>query len=131
LKAINVDHVVNEDSNYCFGEGGQERILTGNYTRDLKKGRCNSDFGVVSGLWSYSDILVEAHPHIGTKSYPKLFRIFEKIIECGGQVLFETRVMDIVVKIMKFKNRDPKRRYDFANKMILATGHSARDILNY
>jgi uncharacterized FAD-dependent dehydrogenase len=83
---------------------GQERILTGNYTRDLKKGRCNADFGVVSGLWSYSDILVEAHPHIGTNKLPQIIQdIREKIIECGGQVLFETRVMDIVVKIMKFK----------------------------
>jgi uncharacterized FAD-dependent dehydrogenase len=63
-------------------------------------------------------------------NYPKLFRIFEKIIECGGQVLFET-VMDIVVKIMKFRNRDPKGDTILANKMILATGHSARDILNY
>jgi flavin-dependent dehydrogenase len=44
LKAINVDHVVNEDSNYCLVKVGQERILTGNYTRDLKKGRCNADF---------------------------------------------------------------------------------------
>jgi uncharacterized FAD-dependent dehydrogenase len=75
LKAINVDHVVNEDSNYCFGEGGAGTYSDGKlYTRS--KGRCNSDFGVVSGLWSYSDILVEAHPHIGTNSYPKLFRIF-------------------------------------------------------
>jgi uncharacterized FAD-dependent dehydrogenase len=52
---------------------GQERILTGNYTRDLK------DFGVVSGLWSYSDILVEAHPHIGTNKLPQIIQ--EKIIE--------------------------------------------------
>jgi uncharacterized FAD-dependent dehydrogenase len=81
---------------------GQERILTGNYTRDLKKG---VDFGVVSGLWSYSDILVEAHPHIGTNKLPQIIQdIREKIIECGGQVLFETRVMDIVVKIMKFES---------------------------
>jgi uncharacterized FAD-dependent dehydrogenase len=104
LKAINVDHVVNEDSNYCFGEGGAGTYSDGNYTRDLKKGRCNADFGVVSGLWSYSDILVEAHPHIGTNKLPQIIQdIREKIIECGGQVLFETRVMDIVVKIMKFK----------------------------
>jgi uncharacterized FAD-dependent dehydrogenase len=60
-------------------------------------------FGVVSGLWSYSDILVEAHPHIGTNKLQIIQDIREKIIECGGQVLFETRVMDIVVKIMKFK----------------------------
>jgi uncharacterized FAD-dependent dehydrogenase len=62
---------------------GQERILTG-YTRS--KGRCNSDFGVVSGLWSYSDILVEAHPHIGTNKLPQIIQdIREKIIECGGR----------------------------------------------
>jgi uncharacterized FAD-dependent dehydrogenase len=63
---------------------GQERILTGNYTRDLKKGRCNSDFGVVSGLWSYSDIV-----HIGTTNkLPQIIQdIREKIIECGAAVL--------------------------------------------
>jgi uncharacterized FAD-dependent dehydrogenase len=97
LKAINVDHVVNEDSNYCFGEGGAGTYSDGKlYTR--KKGRCNADFGVVSGLWSYPDILVEAHPHIGIITPQIIQDIREKIIECGGQVLFETRVMDIVVK---------------------------------
>jgi uncharacterized FAD-dependent dehydrogenase len=51
------------------------------------------------GLWSYPDILVEAHPHIGTNKLPQIIQdIREKIIECGGQVLFETRVMDIVEK---------------------------------
>jgi uncharacterized FAD-dependent dehydrogenase len=97
LKAINVDHVVNEDSNYCFGEGGAGTYSDGKlYTE--KKGRCNADFGVVSGLWSYPDILVEAHPHIGIITPQIIQDIREKIIECGGQVLFETRVMDIVVK---------------------------------
>jgi uncharacterized FAD-dependent dehydrogenase len=68
LKAINVDHVVNEDSNYCFGEGG-----AGTYS----DGKLYTDARV--GLLAYGatpDILVEAHPHIGTISYPKLFRIF-------------------------------------------------------
>jgi uncharacterized FAD-dependent dehydrogenase len=98
LKAINVDHVVNEDSNYCFGEGGAGTYSDGKlYTRS-KKGDVTR-IGVVSGLWSYPDILVEAHPHIGTNKLPQIIQdIREKIIECGGQVLFETRVMDIVVK---------------------------------
>jgi uncharacterized FAD-dependent dehydrogenase len=75
LKAINVDHVVNEDSNYCFGEGGAGTYSDGKlYTRS-KKGRCNFDLELLVA-YGASDILVEAHPHIGIISYPKLFRIF-------------------------------------------------------
>jgi uncharacterized FAD-dependent dehydrogenase len=71
----------------------------GNYTRDLKKGRCNADFELLVAYGATPDILVEAHPHIGTNKLPQIIQdIREKIIECGGQVLFETRVMDIVVK---------------------------------
>jgi hypothetical protein len=65
---------------------GQERILT-EIIHDLKKGDVTRILGC--GLWSYSDILVEAHPHIGTNKLPKLFRIFGKIIECGGHSKLE------------------------------------------
>jgi uncharacterized FAD-dependent dehydrogenase len=82
LKAINVDHVVNEDSN-CFGEGGAGTYSDGKlYT--LKKGRCNADFGV-GGLWSYSDILVEAHPHIGTNKLPQIIQDIRKLSNVEGR----------------------------------------------
>jgi uncharacterized FAD-dependent dehydrogenase len=74
LKAINVDHVVNEDSNYCFGEGGAGTYSDGKlYTRSKKRGDVTRILGC-SGLWSYSDILVEAHPHIGTNKLPQIIQ---------------------------------------------------------
>jgi uncharacterized FAD-dependent dehydrogenase len=66
------------------------------YTRSKRGDVTHS--GIISGLWCYPDILVEAHPHIGTNKLPKLFRIFARKLSNGGQVLFETRVTDIVVK---------------------------------
>jgi uncharacterized FAD-dependent dehydrogenase len=113
LKAINVDHVVNEDSNYCFGEGGAGTYSDGKlYTRS-KKGRCNFHLELLVA-YGASDILVEAHPHIGTNKLPQIIQdIREKIIECGGQVLFETRVMDIVVKNNEVQGI-VTRRYDFS-----------------
>jgi uncharacterized FAD-dependent dehydrogenase len=94
LKAINVDHLVNEDSNYCFGEGGAGTYSDGKLYA-IKKRRCNRMELLVA--YGAPDILVEAHPHMEPINYLKLFRIFEKIIECGGQVCLKP-VTDIVVK---------------------------------
>jgi uncharacterized FAD-dependent dehydrogenase len=79
------------------------------------------------------DILIEAHPHIGTNKLPQIIQdIREKIIECGGVVLFETRVTDILLKNNEIEGVvTHKGDTIVANKLILATGHSARDILNY
>jgi uncharacterized FAD-dependent dehydrogenase len=99
LKAINVDHLVNEDSNYCFGEAAQERILMENYTHVLKRGDVTRVLELFVAFCASPDILIEAHPHIGTNKLPQIIQdIREKIIECGGQVLFETRLTDILVK---------------------------------
>jgi uncharacterized FAD-dependent dehydrogenase len=105
---------------------GQERILTGNYTRDLK-GDVTRIFELLVAYGATPDILVEAHPHIGTNKLPQIIQdIREKIIECGGQVLFETRVMDIVVKNNEVQGIVTQNGDTIlANKMILATGHSA------
>jgi uncharacterized FAD-dependent dehydrogenase len=88
LKKVNVDHLVNEDSNYCFGEGGAGTYSDGKlYTRSKKKRRCYAGFRTVCCFCS-PDILIEAHPHIGTNKLPQIIQdIREKIIECGGQVL--------------------------------------------
>jgi uncharacterized FAD-dependent dehydrogenase len=131
LKAINRDHIVNEDSNYCFGEGGAGTYSDGKlYTRSKKRGDVNRILELLVAFGATPDILVEAHPHIGTNKLPQIIQdIREKIIECGGQVFFETRVTDILIKNNEVQgivthNGDQIE----ANKIILATGHSARDI---
>jgi uncharacterized FAD-dependent dehydrogenase len=131
LKAINVDHIVNEDSNYCFGEGGAGTYSDGKlYTRSKKRGDVDRILKLLVGFGATPDILVEAHPHIGTNKLPQIIQdIREKIIECGGQVLFETRVTDFIVKNNEIQGIVTQNGDTIsANKVILATGHSARDI---
>lgn len=131
LKAINVNHIVNEDSNYCFGEGGAGTYSDGKlYTRSKKRGDVDRILRLLVAFGASDEILVEAHPHIGTNKLPQIIQdIREKIIECGGKVLFETRVTDFIIKENAIKgvmvqNGDAIE----ANNVILATGHSARDI---
>ena len=131
LKAINRDHNVNEDSNYCFGEGGAGTYSDGKlYTRSKKRGDVTRILELLVAFGATPDILVEAHPHIGTNKLPQIIQdIREKIIECGGQVLFETRVTDILIKNNEVQGVVTQNGDSIsANKMILATGHSARDI---
>lgn len=131
LKAINRDHIVNEDSNYCFGEGGAGTYSDGKlYTRSKKRGDVTRILELLVAFGATPDILVEAHPHIGTNKLPQIIQdIRDKIIECGGQVLFETRVTDILIKNNEVQGVLTQNGDTIsANKMILATGHSARDI---
>ncbi len=131
LKAINVDHIVNPDSNYCFGEGGAGTYSDGKlYTRSKKRGDVNRILELLVGFGASQDILVEAHPHIGTNKLPKIMEDMRlKIIEFGGEVLFDKRVVDFNVKNNEIKgvvlHSDETIE---ANQVILATGHSARDI---
>ena len=131
LKAINVDHLVNEDSNYCFGEGGAGTYSDGKlYTRSKKRGDVDRILKLLVGFGASPDILVDAHPHIGTNKLPQIIQdIREKIIEYGGQVLFETRVTDFVLKNNSIQGVvTQKGETILAQNVILATGHSARDI---
>jgi len=131
LRAINVDHIVDEDSNYCFGEGGAGTYSDGKlYTRSKKRGDIDRILKLLVGFGATPDILVEAHPHIGTNKLPQIIQyIKEKIIECGGKVLFETRVIDFVIKNNEIQGVITQNGDKIAaNKLILATGHSARDI---
>lgn len=131
LKAINVEHIVNEDSNYCFGEGGAGTYSDGKlYTRSKKRGDVDRILQLLVGFGASSDILIEAHPHIGTNKLPQIIQdIREKIIECGGEVLFETRVTDFIIKNNEIQGVTTQKGDTIsANKVILATGHSARDI---
>ena len=131
LKAINLDHMVNEDSNYCFGEGGAGTYSDGKlYTRSKKRGDVTRILELLVGFGASDDILIEAHPHIGTNKLPKIIQdIREKIIEMGGKVLFETRLTDILIKNNEVLGIVTQSGDTIlANKIILATGHSARDI---
>jgi hypothetical protein len=131
LKAINVDHIVNEDSNYCFGEGGAGTYSDGKlYTRSKKRGDIDRILKLLVAFGATSDILVEAHPHIGTNKLPQIIQdIREKIIEFGGKVLFETRVTDFILKNNEIQGIVTQNGDTIlSNKLILATGHSARDI---
>jgi uncharacterized FAD-dependent dehydrogenase len=131
LKAINVDGIVNADSNYCFGEGGAGTYSDGKlYTRSKKRGDVDRILQLLVAFGATDEILVEAHPHIGTNKLPQIIQdIREKIIECGGQVLFETRVTDILVKNIEVDGIVTQNGETiYAKKIILATGHSARDI---
>ena len=131
LKAINRDHIVDEDSNYCFGEGGAGTYSDGKlYTRSKKRGDVTRILELFVAYGASPDILVDAHPHIGTNKLPQIIQdMREKIIEMGGQVLFETRLTDIIIKNNEVQGIVTKNGDTIlANKIILATGHSARDI---
>lgn len=131
LKKLNIEHIVDEDSNYCFGEGGAGTYSDGKlYTRSKKRGDVKRILELLVGFGATDQILVEAHPHIGTNKLPAIIQDMTKtIIEHGGEVLFNSRVVDLEVREQAIKGVTLKDgRKISANKVILATGHSARDI---
>lgn len=131
LKAINRDHIVNEDSNYCFGEGGAGTYSDGKlYTRSLKRGDVRRIFENLVYHGATDQILVDAHPHIGTNKLPKVVQnIRETILKYGGDIQFETRVTDFTVKDNKIVAIQLHNGEELmVDQVILATGHSARDI---
>lgn len=131
LKAINQDHFVNEDSNYCFGEGGAGTYSDGKlYTRSLKRGDVRRIFENLVFHGATEQILIDAHPHIGTNKLPKIIQnIRENILKFGGEVHFETRVTDFIVKNNKLQAIQLQNGQEMSvNSVILATGHSARDV---
>ncbi|WP_435413783.1 NAD(P)/FAD-dependent oxidoreductase [Psychroserpens mesophilus] len=131
LKAINQDHFVNEDSNYCFGEGGAGTYSDGKlYTRSLKRGDVRRIFENLVFHGATEQILVDAHPHIGTNKLPNVVQnIRETILKFGGEIHFETRVTDFTIKDKNITAIQLQNGNELAvEKVILATGHSARDI---
>lgn len=131
LRAINQEHFVNEDSNYCFGEGGAGTYSDGKlYTRSLKRGDVRRIFENLVYHGATDQILVDAHPHIGTNKLPKVVQnIRETILKYGGEVHFETRVTNFSIKNNKIRAIQLQNGNELpAEKVILATGHSARDI---
>ena len=131
LAAITKNHLVNEDSNYCFGEGGAGTYSDGKlYTRSKKRGDVNRILNLLIAHGANEDIGINAHPHIGTNKLPKIIQaIRETILQYGGEILFNTRVVDILVKENQIEGVETKSgQIIHAEKVILATGHSARDI---
>ena len=133
IRAINQEHIVNESSNYCFGEGGAGTYSDGKlYTRSLKRGDVRKIFESFVYYGATEQILIDAHPHIGTNKLPKIIqKIRDTIIKFGGEIYFNTKVVDFVVtnntlKAIRLENNDELN----VHSVILATGHSARDIYN-
>lgn len=131
LAAINKEGVVNPESNYCFGEGGAGTYSDGKlYTRSTKRGDVYKVLSMLVHFGADEKILYEAHPHIGTNKLPHIITaIRNKIIECGGEVLFQKKVVDFIIvkdtiKGVQTADGDTVN----ADAVILATGHSARDI---
>lgn len=131
LAAINKEHYVNPDSNYCFGEGGAGTYSDGKlYTRSTKRGDVRKVLELLVAHGAPENILVEAHPHIGTNKLPQIIvNIRERILNAGGEIYFNTRVTDFIINDNSIKGVITANGNEFvANELILATGHSARDI---
>ena len=131
LAAINKEHVVNPDSNYCFGEGGAGTYSDGKlYTRATKRGDVGRVLRRLVQHGATPDILVDAHPHIGTNKLPAVVQALrETIIAAGGEVRFGTRVTDLLLENNRLRGVVTATGETVeAAATILATGHSARDI---
>ncbi len=131
LAAINKHHIVNPESNYCFGEGGAGTYSDGKlYTRSKKRGNILKAMEWFVHFGAEEDILVDSHPHIGTNKLPKIIAAMrEAIIENGGEVHFNSKLTDLKIKDSAIDaiqiNEGEWLEFD---NVILATGHSARDI---
>lgn len=131
LAAINKDHIVNPESNYCFGEGGAGTYSDGKlYTRSKKRGDIRKVLEALVAHGAKQDILFDAHPHIGTNKLPKLVEALRQTIsDHGGEIHFNTKVVDFMIAddtiegVVIGSGEKVK-----GEAVILATGHSARDI---
>lgn len=131
LAELNKKGIVDPESNYCFGEGGAGTYSDGKlYTRSNKRGSIDRALNIFVQFGAEEKILFEAHPHIGTNKLPQIITAMrEAIVNCGGRFLFEKKVVDFVIdknKIRFVQTADGDRFS--ADAIILATGHSARDI---
>ncbi len=131
IALLNRNQPVQVDSNYSFGEGGAGAYSDGKlYTRSTKRGDYNKILDILVFHGAHDDILVDAHPHIGTDKLPRVIEnIRHSIIRAGGQVLFNSRVTDLVIEALSVKGvvlNDGTKI--LAQAVVLATGHSARDI---
>lgn len=133
LALLNKEGIINNDSNYCFGEGGAGTYSDGKlYTRSKKRGDVNRILNTLVQFGAEENILYDAHPHIGTNKLPNIITsIREQVIDCGGEILFEKKITDLVITNNKLTAviTSSGEKYD-ADHLVLATGHSARDIFD-
>ncbi len=131
LAILNKEGVVDPESNYCFGEGGAGTYSDGKlYTRSSKRGDINRILNLFVHFGAEENILYEAHPHIGTNKLPQIITAMrKKIVDCGGDLLFGKKVVDLTIKNGKIDTVIAADGEKFnGDAFILATGHSARDI---
>ena len=131
LALLNKEGEINPESNYCFGEGGAGTYSDGKlYTRSSKRGDVNRILNLFVHFGAEEKILYESHPHIGTNKLPQIITAMrKKIMDCGGEFLFEKKVIDFVIDnniVTGVKTFDGT--IFEADAVVLATGHSARDI---
>ena len=131
LRDIQQFGIVNPHSNYCFGEGGAGTYSDGKlYTRSHKRGSIEKSLKLLVEHGAMSDILIDAHPHIGSNKLPQVVQnIRETIIHFGGEVHFDSYVTDFILRGGKMQGIITNDKGEhFGEAVILATGHSARDI---
>ncbi len=131
LALLNKEGIIDPDSNYCFGEGGAGTYSDGKlYTRSSKRGDINRILGIFRQFGAEDNILYDAHPHIGTNKLPAIITSMrESIISAGGELHFGSRITDLITEGNKTTGIITANGNSFfADAVILATGHSARDI---
>lgn len=131
LRAIQQEGIVNPNSNYCFGEGGAGTYSDGKlYTRSTKRGDVNRILNLLVYHGAKEDIKIDSHPHIGSNKLPKVVtEIRETILKHGGEIHFDSKVTDLIIKDSKIQGVVVNDADEFIGEsVILATGHSARDI---
>ena len=130
LAKINKEGIVNSESNYCFGEGGAGTYSDGKlYTRSKKRGDIQRVLELFVHFGANEDILVDAHPHIGTNKLPDIIESMRScIIENGGEVHFNSKLTDINFSNEMLTDITINNQVVLCNQLVLATGHSARDV---
>ena len=133
LAQISRQQLVNPESNYSFGEGGAGAYSDGKlYTRSKKRGNVDKILNVFCQHGASTSILVDAHPHIGTDKLPRVIENMRStIIQCGGEVHFETRMDALLIEKNEVKGIETNTGKTFLGPVILATGHSARDVYRW
>lgn len=133
LARISREHTVNPESNYSFGEGGAGAYSDGKlYTRSKKRGNVDKILNVFCQHGASTAILADAHPHIGTDKLPRVIENMRNtILECGGEVHFETRMEALIIENDEVKGIETNTGRTFLGPVILATGHSARDVYRW
>lgn len=133
LARISRDHKVDPESNYSFGEGGAGAYSDGKlYTRSKKRGNVDKILNVFCQHGASVSILSDAHPHIGTDKLPRVIENMRKtILQCGGEVHFETRMDELILENQEVKGIRTNQGRAFYGPVILATGHSARDVYRW